>query len=107
MANRQDGMPPNHARAGVAHDRLDAPTHFGVVAMHRAFVADRLPIPERALGDPFLRIRQKPGTIFAQILCRTVVGAAEDANHDGDGSGFEIHRPFLPEHPTYSKIEAA
>ena len=91
MANRPDGAAPNHARTGIAHDRLDPRTHFGRVAMHRAFVADRLPFPERTLGNPFLSIRQKPGTIFTQMLFSAVVSAAIHADHDDNGPDLKIH----------------
>jgi len=91
MTGRQHGMPPDHPGAGIAHDLLDAPALFGLVAMHGTLVAHRLPIPKRALGNPTQRIRQKSGAIFAQILFRTMVGAAVDSDHDGDRSGFKIH----------------
>ncbi len=99
MADRQNRMVPNHAGAGIAHGRLDAPAHFRVVAMHRTFVADWLPAPERALGDPLLRIRQKPGAIGTQILFRAMVGAAVDSDHGRDGSGFEVHEATYIEYP--------
>ena len=91
MADRQNGMPPDHPGAGIAHNHLDVPALFGLVAMHGALIAHRLPIPERALGNPLLRIRQQPGAVFAQILFRAVVGAAVGSDHDGDRSGFKIH----------------
>ena len=81
----------NHARTGIAHDRLDAGAHFGVVAMHRALVANRLPIPEWTLGNPLLCICQQPGAIFTQVLFRAVMSAAIHADHRGNGPDFKIH----------------
>jgi len=95
MADRQNRMPPNHPRPGIAHDHLDAPAHFGSKAMHRAFIADRLIDAKRAIGNPFLRIGQKPGAIFAQIPCRAMLGTAENANHGGNRSGFGVHLPVF------------
>jgi len=91
MADRQDGMVPEHARSGIAHNRLNAGAHFGIVAMHRALVANRLSIPEWTPGNPLLRIRQQLGALFTHIYFGAVMSAAIHVDHGGNGPDFKIH----------------
>ena len=90
MAYRQNRVASYHPRTGIAHHRFNALTHFGLVAMHRALVADRLIVTERALGNTLIGIRKKPGAIGTKILPRAMVGAAENSDHDSNGPGFEV-----------------
>jgi len=82
---------PNHSGSSIAHDDLDALTLLGLIAVHRALVANGLLGSERAFFNAFLCIRQKPGAIPTKIIRRAVVGAAVDADHGGDGPSFEVH----------------
>lgn len=82
---------PEHARSSMAHDDLDALALFRLIAMHRTLVTDWLLGSKWAFFNAFLCIRQKPGAIPTKILHRAVVGAAVDADHDGDRPSFKVH----------------
>lgn len=91
MADRQDRMVPNHARTGIAHNFPDSFALFRLIAMYRAFIADRLSLPKRTFRNPLMRIRQEPRAIFAEVLLRAVVGTAIHADHGGNCANFKNH----------------
>ena len=91
MADRQDRMVPDHARSSIAHNFPDSFALLRLIAMYRAFIADRLSFPERTFCNLLTRIRQKPLAIFAEILLHAVVGTAIHADHGGNGANFKNH----------------
>ena len=77
-------MAPEHAGAGVAHDRAHALAHRGIVAMDRAAGAGGLALAEDAAVDAPRRIVHELFAFAAQIRSGRVLVAAVDAHHRED-----------------------
>jgi hypothetical protein len=84
-------MTPDHSRTGEAHHGFNYFSGITIVAMHIALITNRLIITKRTAFDALNGIRQKPSTFATQILPRSMMGAAIDLNHCGNGLGFVFH----------------
>ena len=82
-------MVEQHARTGIAHHRLDALFHFGLVAMNGTAPAGGFPFAEGAMGQPGVGIAQQLLAIGAQRRIAFFV-AAIDFNHLSNGFLFAL-----------------
>ena len=64
MTDRHHGVVPDHARAGITHDFLDALAHLGVVAVNCAVLAGGFFKAEGAFFQSFFRIGPDSGTLI-------------------------------------------
>jgi hypothetical protein len=88
MAQAKDRMPPHHARAGIPHHGPHLFASGGLVAMDRAFGADRLLQPKAAPIEPDGGIIQQPLTLGTQRRVGGVLAPAVTGDHRRDGLPF-------------------
>src|ERR1039458_1307104 len=81
MTQAQNRMPPQHARAGITHHRLDLFTPRALIAMDRALDADGLLHPKPAPLQPDGSIIQKPLTLRAKSRLGIMMALAVTADH--------------------------
>jgi hypothetical protein len=97
MPQAQDGMPPQHLRAGINHDGAHLFAAFALVAMHRTLRAHRFLRAEMAALQPHLGVIQKLPARRAQTGRRLMPVATENLQH-------RRHRPPFTGEPHLRKI---
>lgn len=92
MPDGKNRMPPEDARAGVAHQGFDLFAPLRLIAMNRAFDAGRLVLLKRTFLQPRRRVIQQLATFRAQFNGGTMHPAAVADDHRRHGLAF----PFQP-----------
>ena len=93
MAGGEDRMPPEHARAGVTHDRFDLFPDVRLVAVDRAFGAGRFGFCERAALQAHCGIVKQSAAFGAQGCPRTMHAPAVADDHGFDRLAFSLQPP--------------
>jgi hypothetical protein len=70
VAQSHDRVPREHARSGVAHHRLDAPSHLGLIAVHLALRAGPLVHSERTRLQPCFGVLKQFRALGAKLPAR-------------------------------------
>ncbi len=86
VANCQNGMPQEHAGAGISHDLLHPIPHLGLVAMDRTTGTGRLLRPKGTAIQPAHGVVEQFGTLRAQVAPNSMMPAAIEPHHGLDGS---------------------
>jgi len=81
-------MPPEHARAGIAHHRLDLRAPFGLVAMDRALGTDGFLRSESTPLQPDGGVIQQVPALRAKSTVGMMMALAVTANHRRQGLPF-------------------
>ncbi len=86
VANCQNWMPQEHARAGISHDFLHPVPHLGLVAMDRATGTGRLLRPKGTAIQPAGGVVEQFGTLRAERAAGPMVLTAVKPDHGRHGS---------------------
>jgi hypothetical protein len=84
----KDGVPQDHSRTGVAHDRTHLLAHARLVAVYRALRAGRFLLLKRAALQARIRIVEERLAFVAQLALRAVLVAAVQLDHGFDRARF-------------------
>jgi len=98
MENRQDRMPPKHARTSGAHDHFDAFALPGGVAMDWALNTGGLVHAKGAAIQPAVGVAEQLLAFRAQSFLRTMQTPAIAGNHGGNGPALSLQSGTVPEH---------
>ena len=100
MPDGEYGVRPEHARSGIAHDRLNAAAHCRAETMNRALAAHRLIDPEPAFPDPINCVGTQFPALSAQSVADPVMRSAKYPDHYFNSLAFSIHaavcRSYFP-----------
>lgn len=88
MGDRQERMMKNHARTGITHDLDYTFTHSVAVAVDLALGTSRLVVLERTAFQLLHGIIFQVAAFLAELMTRSVVCPAVDADHAADGINF-------------------
>jgi len=95
VADGENGMPQEHPGTGESHYLPDALSHLRLVTVNRALRTSRLVWSERAPIQTAHCILAQGIALRAKLPVRTVMTAAVDSNHRGDGRLFASHPWFV------------
>jgi hypothetical protein len=84
MEKHQDGMPPDHFRAGKTHHFLDAFAIGSLVAVHGTVGAGGFLLTERAPLQTFIGVGAEIGTCGAKFSSDPMPSAAIIGDHGAD-----------------------
>jgi hypothetical protein len=93
VADSEDGVVPQHARAGVAHHRLRLLPQCRLVTMDWTVRTGGLVITVGTFLQPLPRVGLKPGALETQAALRAVLVAAEQPYHRLDGLALSVGSP--------------
>lgn len=92
MAETQDRITQDHARADMAHDPADFFTHERLVTMHPAVAARGLSLLKRTELQSFMGVGQEFAAIGTEIPVMSMLVTTIAPDHD-------LNCPGLPPHP--------
>lgn len=96
-------MTQQHPGPRIPHDGFYLTTHFLIIAMNGASIADRLILPEGALLNTHQCIVPKAGTCSTRDRSAMMMRPAIDPDHPVDRSFFKSHPLFVCHEPTQAK----